>query len=69
MADDNEAVAITGRPNDTPIREPEDAPLGGNSNFASRAKARGAGRKAVDSDDVEVEDKSVGSSRTSTKRK
>lgn len=66
MADDNEAVAVTGRPNDTPIRDPEPAPLGGNTTFAQRAEARG-GSKVVKSD--EVEDKSVRSSRTSTKRK
>lgn len=67
MADDNEeARAVTGRPNDIPVRDPEPAPLGGNTTFADRAKARGKGRKAVDSADVE--DKSVGSSERKSTR-
>lgn len=56
--EENTAQAVTGRPPDA---------VPSNSNFASRAKARGAGRKAVDPDDVE--DKAVTSSRTATKRK
>lgn len=63
MAD--EVKAVTGRPNDTPIRDPEPAPLGGNTTFADRAKARGAKAKAVKVADVE--DKAVGSGRASTK--
>lgn len=59
-----EAEAVTGRPNDIPIKEPEPAPLGGNSTFADRAKARQKQDvKQVDAD--EAEDKAV--SRASTK--
>lgn len=65
MAD--EARAVTGRPNDIPVRDPEPAPLGGNSTFAERAKSRtGKGAKAVASGDVE--DKSVGSSERKSTR-
>jgi len=61
MADtDEEARAVTGRPNDIPVRDPEPAPLGGNTTFADRARARGVTRKVVEAD--EVEDKSIGSS-------
>lgn len=63
MADENEAV--TGRPNDIPIREPEDAPLGGNSTFASRAKARQQDSKQTKAEDAE--DKAISSA--STKRR
>lgn len=55
--------AVTGRSNDTPVREPEDAPLGGNSTFASRAAAR-SDKKAIQGDGTE--NKAV--SRASTKR-
>jgi hypothetical protein len=65
MADDNEARAVTGRPNDIPIREEEQAPLGGNSTFASRAAARGVKAKAVEKG--EAEDKAVSRSTTSRK--
>lgn len=65
MAED-EAVAVTGRPNDIPVREAEDAPLGGNSTFASRAKAR-SGAKAVRSGDTE--DKAVTSASTKRRRR
>lgn len=67
MADNEEARAVTGRPNDIPVRDPEPAPLGGNSTFSERAKARsGRGAKAVDQGDVE--DKSVGSSERKSAR-
>ena len=67
MADDTEARAVTGRANDIPVRDPEPAPLGGNTTFAQRAKARaGKGTKAVDSGDVE--DKSVGRSERKSTR-
>ncbi len=57
MADDTEVRAVTGRPNDTPVREPEPAPLGGNTTFADRARGRGARGKAVKA--AVVEDKAV----------
>jgi hypothetical protein len=57
MADDknqaDEAEAVTGRPNDIPIQEPQDAPLGGNSTLASRAAANKADAKKVDADSGE----------------
>lgn len=56
--EENEAAPVTGRPNDTPVRDPEPAPLGGNTTFAERAKVRGVGGKQVNSD--AVEDKSIG---------
>lgn len=71
MADENqgadEAQAVTGRPNDIPIRDPEPAPLGGNSTLTSRAKARqSADRKKVAADDAE--DKSVQSAQTKSRK-
>jgi hypothetical protein len=65
MADDTEAKAVTGRPNDIPVRDPEPAPLGGNSRFADRAKARGVKAKAVEGDDAE--NKAVSGARTKRK--
>lgn len=60
--EENTAQAVTGRPNDTPVREDEPAPLGGNSTFASRARARKpADRKAVE--ETSAENKAVRSSR------
>lgn len=64
MADD-EVKAVTGRPNDTPVRDPEPAPLGGNTTFADRAKARGVKAKAVEKS--AVEDKSLSGSRARRK--
>lgn len=67
MADTDEEVrAVTGRPNDTPVRDPEPAPLGGNTTFAQRAKARGVTAKQVDPADVE--DKSIGSAERKSQR-
>lgn len=64
QTEENTAQAVTGRPNDTPVREDEPAPLGGNSTFASRAKSRQPARtKAVQ----EAEDKAVKSSRRKSK--
>jgi hypothetical protein len=60
MADprlENEAVAVTGRPNDIPIDPPEEAPLGGNSTFADRA--RGNASKVASKQVVSAEDKAV----------
>lgn len=77
MAEENETVkvgaeeaqAVTGRPNDVPIREPEQAPLGGNSTLASRAAARKqVGRKQVDAES-NTEDKSVSSASTKRRNK
>ena len=53
--EENTAQAVTGRPNDTPIRDDEDAPLGGNSTFGSRSKERSPRSKAVQ----EAENKAV----------
>lgn len=65
--DENEAVAVTGRPNDIPIRDPEPAPLGGNTTFSDRAKAAKkatASTKQVD----EGENKAVTSASTKSRR-
>lgn len=64
--EENTAQAVTGRTNDTPVRSPEEAPLGGNSTFGSRGKAGAKGAKAVDSGDAE--DKSVGRSERKSTR-
>lgn len=71
MAEENEdeAVAVTGRPNDIPIRDAEPAPLGGNSTFAERAKAAKRNTKAVTAEEDEAENKSVTSASKKTTRK
>lgn len=61
-----EAQAVTGRPNDNPITEPQDAPNGGNSTLASRAKARKADAKQVQPE--AAEDKAVTSAATKAPR-
>ncbi len=66
MEDDTETRAVTGRPNDIPVRDPEQAPLGGNTTFSARAKSRGVKAKAVAPDDVE--DKAVGTSERKSTR-
>lgn len=53
-----EQVAVTGRPQDTPLP---------NTTFAERAQARQPKKKAVQSD--EAENKAVSSSRTARKSK
>ena len=64
QSEENTAQAVTGRPNDTPVREDESAPLGGNSTFASRAQARQPVRtKAVE----DAENKAVKASKRRTK--
>lgn len=57
-----EAEAVTGRPNDIPIEEPQSAPLGGNSSFADRAKANKVQAKQVSA----AENKSVDSAESKT---
>lgn len=65
--DENEAVAVTGRPNDIPIRDAEPAPLGGNSTFADRAKANAAEAKKAQTKQVAAaENKSVDSAESKT---
>lgn len=63
-----QAVAVTGRPPDTPQRG-VDEPAVPNSTFAERSKARRAGAKAVDADDEKAENKAVSGSQTTTKRR
>jgi hypothetical protein len=60
MDDTDEAVAVTGRPNDLPIVEHE--PALANSTFGSRATGRGAEGKAVDG--VQAENKAVTGAQT-----
>lgn len=62
-----EAQAVTGRPNDTPIRDPEPAPLGGNSTLASRARTRQKDEKTKQVDESDAEDKAVTSAATKTR--
>lgn len=45
-AEETERLIGSARPNDIPIEEPGEAPLGGNSTFASRAKAQNRRVKA-----------------------
>lgn len=54
----DEQEAVTGRPNDTPLRG-EDKPAVPNSTLAERAKARKASTKQVDKSEETVEDKQV----------
>lgn len=65
----NTAVAVTGRANDTPIRDDEDAPLGGNSTFGTRGKAAAKASKTTTkavTDDA-TENKAVGARKASKK--
>lgn len=56
----DDVVAVTGRPNDIPIEDPQPAPLGGNSTFAERARAAGKVKtKQVDDDTEGAENKAV----------
>lgn len=61
-----EQPTVTGRPNDTPIDDPQPAPLGGNTTFADRAKAQTTTAKQVDAE--QAEDKAVTSAATKSKR-
>lgn len=61
----NDAVAVTGRPNDLPIEEPE--PALPNTTFAERARRQKPGAKRVDSDSAE--NKALSSSEATKKAK
>lgn len=60
-----EAEAVTGRANDTPVDEPAPAPLGGNSTFAERAAARNKQQTQAES---KAEEKKPAPKRTTRKK-